>query len=184
MIMTHLSDLHKSMTQSTVDLQRFTVRTGAVEFECIFSVRENPFILALTSRTDEPEFFKFEGDRNYKIDTFLGDGYRRLLRVLRIDGRSGQALSTNGFFAQLNEAIPTAAERTNVPTSEEVIRLRQDLEDRERPYFDRWERRGRGPTQKNRQKTLMILDPDALAFSVRENVSSIWSASPTNASWR
>jgi hypothetical protein len=41
----------------------------------------------------------------------------------------------------------------------------------------------KGPTKENRHKTLMVLGPEALAYSIEKNASSKWSAIDMNKEW-
>lgn len=184
MEMTSLRGLHQSMIREKVDMQQFRIKTGAAEFDCLFSSREAPFVLSLTSRGANPKFFKFDILRGYRIKTYLGNMYGDLLDVLFVDGRNGTRLDPQEFFSGLNKLIPAVAKINSVPSPEDIARLRCDLEERDKPYFDRWERRGNGPTAKNKQKSLVVLGPDALAFSIKVNMSGIWSATPTGRSWQ
>lgn len=184
MKMTSLRELHQSMLKECVDMQQFRIKTGAAEFDCLFSTREAPFVLSLTSRGANPKFFKFDVLPGYQIKTYLGKMYGDLLSVLFVDGRSGHRLDPQEFFAGLNRLIPTEARVGAIPSPEEVVRMRRDLLECERPYFDQWGFRSPGPSPENKLKTLTALGPDALDFSVKVNKSSIWSATPTGRSWR
>ncbi len=81
-----LETLHKSMQEIGVDTQQFHLLAGAASFDCMFSTRENPFVLSLTSRGENPKFFKFDVHRGYQIKEYFGEMYSDLLSVLRIDG--------------------------------------------------------------------------------------------------
>lgn len=79
MEMTGFRVLHRSMNNINVDLQQFRFLTGAVEFDCLFSVREAPFVLSLTTRSADPKFFKFDVTMGYQIkDGFDPDQYKLL----------------------------------------------------------------------------------------------------------
>jgi hypothetical protein len=184
MEMTSLRELHLSMRGQSLEIQQFWVRTGATEFDCLFSVRDEPYCLALTSRGASPKFFRFDVKKGYWIDDYMGAQYLELREVLFIDGRSNQKLIPKNFLEQLNQIIPRAASNRSVPTSVDIMRIRNDIEDPDRPYFDRWEQRGKGPTQQNLKKTLLILGREAYNHSISVNKSSIWSAEPTHRSWR
>lgn len=188
MEMESLRILHQSMISINTDMQQFRVKTGAAEFDCLFSTRENPLILTLTSRGLAPKFFKFdvEQERGYRIKEYLGEQYGPLVEVLRIDGRSGEHLKPGAFLAQLNAVIPRRAKPEAIPSPVEIVQLRHDLEERDKPYFDHWiywqgkENGGKGgPTEKNRHKTLMIEGKEALVHSIKHRASSRWSATPT-----
>jgi len=185
MEMTSLRELHQSMIGAGVDIQQFRFKAGAAEFDCLFSAREAIPILSLTSRGANPKFFKFDVRRpGYWIKTFLGDKYRELHEILYVDGRSGRKLEPTAFFAELNESIPRVARPTAAPKPEDIVRLRHDIEERDRPFFDRSEQRGKGPSDKNKLKTLNVFGHEALEFSIQVNKSSIWSTKATGRSWK
>ena len=162
MKMESLEKLHRSMRSINAEMQQFRVRSNHVEFDCLFSTRREPFILALTSRSDSPEFFKFEVKRGYWIKEYFGDDYGRLVDLLKIDGRSLQSLKPKDFLGQIDACIPTTATRSDVPRSKEIVRLRQDLEEPDKPYFDAWiywgNNSGRGPSEENAVKHSKCLD--------------------------
>jgi hypothetical protein len=179
-----LKTLHQSMLSLGLDMQQFQVTAGAAHFDCLFSAREEPFILSLTSRGENPKFFKFDVLRGYWIKDYFGDMYHDLLTVLRIDGRSGEKLIPSSFLAQLDQKIPRIAKKANVPSPDEVIRLRHDVEERDRPYFDTWiYHKQRGTSPENRNKTLLIMGIEAHQYSVTMNASTKWSATPTGRTW-
>ena len=180
-----LKALHRSMKAAKVELQKFTVKTGAAEFDCLFSVRDIPYSLALTSRGANPKFFLFEVLPGYRINGYLGEKYGDLLAVLRLDGRSGVRLNPSKWLAELDQEMPTQATSQRVPKPEEIVRLRQDIEEVDRPFFDTWinHPKGRGPTSKNLDKTLLLLGREARDYSKKNRVSSRWSASETGRIW-
>jgi Family of unknown function (DUF6037) len=193
MEMESLRILHQSMMSINTDIQQFRVKTGAVEFDCLFSTREDPFILTLTSCGLNSKFFKLEveHERGYRIKEYFGEMYSSLLEVLRIDGSSGERFKPGAFLAQLNAVIPKRAKPEAVPSPVEIVRLRHDLEERDRPYFDQWaywrgkENGGKdGPTPENQHKTLVILGKDAKAHGLKHRASTRWSATPTGKDWR
>lgn len=179
MEMTGLRVLHASMRLAGVDLQQFLFKTGIAEFDCLFSVRDDPYRLTLTSRGKNPKFFSFEILRGYRLNAYLDqETYKMLVEILSGDRRSGSPLKPSEFFTSLNHAVPKVAKLDAVPSPVEIVRLRHDVEDRDRPYFDRWEQRGKGPSDRNKAKTRLMLGDQALAFSIKHNKSSIWSAKP------
>ncbi|MEN1836446.1 DUF6037 family protein [Pseudomonas lijiangensis] len=189
MHMTSLRALHQSMIAIRSDMQQFQVNLGAASFDCLFSTRDDPFVLAMTSRGNAPKFFRFEVERGYIIKNYLGGMYGDLLAVLRVDGTTGQRLNPLVFLGQLNDALPTQATAQTKPKPSEIVRLRPDIvEERDKPYFDtwtRWDPQGnRRPSAENQQKTLLLLGRDALAFSRQMNASSRWSATDTEREWQ
>ena len=168
-----------------VDIQKFQICAGAAEFDCLFSTRNTPLILALTSRGLNPRFFKFEvRGESYWIDEYFGDQYGTLVEVLRRDGRSREKLIPRNFLTQIDVVIPRQATAQYIP-AEEIIRLRPDLEEPNRPYFDTWIYWGlnKSPSRENAYKTLVALGRKAMEHSKRMNASSKWSAHPTGRVW-
>lgn len=188
MRMESLERLHRSMRSLGVDMQQFQIRTGVASFDCLFSTRETPFVLALTSRGLNPHFFPFDVKAGYWIVEFFENMYGPLVEVLKVDGRSGETLISKNFLEQLDAAIPRQAKKSNVPRPEEIVRLRADLEEANRPYFDAWiywsSESERSPSCENRHKTHVALGPEALEYSKRMNASTKWSAKPTGRDWR
>ncbi|MCE8021078.1 hypothetical protein HOP51_13300 [Halomonas sp. MCCC 1A11036] len=188
MKMESLKKLHQSMRVLGVDMQKFQVRLGAAEFDCLFSTRDDPFVLALTSRGLNPRFFRFVVNRGYWIRDYLGDLYGPLVEVLKIDGSSGKRLVPKDFLVQLDAAIPHAATQLWVPEPHVIVQLRADLEEAGRPYFDTWiywdSESNRSPRKENMVKTLEALGPEALEYSKRMNASSKWSMTPTSRTWK
>jgi len=186
--MDSLRELHQSMRSMGLDMQQFSLRLGVAEFDCLFSTRSNPFVFSMTSRGRDPRFFKFEVLPGYWIKEHLGDMYGPLVDLLKIDGRSGNWLKPKEFLADLDACIPRQAQARRVPEPHTVIRLRPDLEEADRPYFDSWiywdDPKKRSPTEENKLKTLEALGPEALEYSDNMNASSKWSVKETGRTWK
>lgn len=174
MEMTGLKRLSASMSEAGVDIQHFIYNAGVAQFYCIYTEREIPNLLTLTSRGRNPFFHKLEV-HDFKIAIFLGDKYKELQRLLFGDAQSGRKLEPSEFFSQLNRAIPRQATAGAVPSNAEILTSRPDMEERDKPFFLKYQTRGRGPTPKNKAKTAALIGKDALAFSIQTNQSSIWS---------
>lgn len=189
MHMRALRELHKSMLKISVDIQQFQVTLGAAEFDCLFSTREAPFVLALTSRGLEPKFFKFDVIQGYCIKEFFGDMYGDLLKVLRNGGVSNEPLRPAPFFEQLNNQLPRIAKKGRVASTAEIIRLRADItEERDKPHFDTWiywkdEKYKNAPSEENKNKTLALIGYEALKYSKEMKASTKWSTTDLNRDW-
>ena len=190
MHMTALENLHLSMQAIRVDVQTFQITLGAAEFDCLFSTREAPFVLALTSRGINPKFFKFDVTQGYWIKDYFGTMYGDLLEVLRNGEHGNERLRPGPFFEQLNSLLPVTAQAGRVPPTEEILRLRKDItEHRDRPYFDTWiywedEKFKDAPSVDNRAKTLALIGYDALQYSKSMKASTKWSATDLNRDWK
>lgn len=186
MRMTALTSLHQSMLNSGIDIQKFPFKTGAASFECLFSTRGAGMELSLTSRGANPKFFLFSVSPTYDIQAYLGDKLDEFISVLKTHGMSGFGFKPSEMFAALNATIPTVATLPQVPSPEDIVRLRHDLEFRELPYFDTWIywKQREGPTPENLNKTMHVFGYEAATYSLRMTASSKWSATPTGRSWK
>lgn len=185
MYMSSLNSLYRDMLNQHIDLQQFEIKQGAIAFDCLFSIRDIPFVLSLTTKGVNPKFFKLEVLKGFKISTYFKGFYFELAEVLNTGGKSGKKLYPKDFLEQINGKIPIKASEKNIPTNGDVIRLRQDIrEDRERPYFHCWKPwKEKSPTKDNLQKTLVLLGKEAHEYSIKMNTSSCWVAENQNKSW-
>lgn len=185
MRMTALEILHRSMLNTGIDIQKFPFKTGAASFECLFSARGNTLELSLTSRGENPKFFLFPVSPSYDIHAYLGDKLNEFISVLKTHGMSGAGFKPSDMFSALNSVIPTVSKPTNVPSPEDIVRLRHDVEFRDLPYFDTWIywKQREGPSSENLKKTSLVLGNEAADYSIRMTASSKWSATPTGRSW-
>jgi len=179
MEMTALRELHRQMLDDDIQHQIFRMQSGAVDLEFLFSVDVTPFELAMTvANTKEPEFFLFEVKAGYYISPNLGDDYKRLANALRIHGESFKLFEPRDFLNDLNLKIPkTVKQKPNAP---DFCRLRCDIEERNKPYFDGWInwQKGQKPSKENLTKTRLILGQEAYEWSKLNSRSSRWSTHP------
>jgi len=176
-----LEVLYKSMKAQSLEMQQFSIKINLVTFDCLFSTREVPFILTLTSQGSDSKFFKFEIHRGFVVENYLDGVYSDLVSILRVDGNTGKPLIPKDFFAELDSLIPRVAKIYRVPSCNEIIKLRPDIiEDRNKSNFDGWiywtEASKKSPTKENLKKTLILLGRDAYSHSKQYNASSSWTA--------
>lgn len=185
MHMTGLERLARSMIALGIDIQQFLFVNGAATFDCLFSMRGD-FELTMTSRGENPKFFQFQITDNFQMSAYLGDLFLDLMSVLKTHGMSTNEFKSSDFFQALNAAVPHEASPDRAPTPQQILTLRHDLEERDRPFFDAWIYWGpdRGPTASNLKKTLIVFGPDAMQFSLRNRASSRWSANDLGRAWQ
>ncbi|MCK6442146.1 DUF6037 family protein [Elstera cyanobacteriorum] len=183
--MENLGLLHQDMLAKDIEIQQFLIRTGAAEFDCLFSTREEPYSLAMTSRGKLSKFFLFDVTKEYAINAYLGEKYKTLVDVLYVDGASRQKFLPSLWFEEVNEKIPKEARLERVPDSKGICKLRPDIEETDKPFFDTWIywKKGQTATESNRNKTLLILGRDALTHSIKYSASSKWSQYDLGRDW-
>lgn len=189
MEMKNLRRLHDSMLAVDILHQQFPYRIREVSFDCLFSIRQSPNMLALTARGDRPNFFRFDVGETFEAPRkFLEEDFKVLASLLRTTGASGNKLIPFEFFAEFDAHVPVVASPGHMPTPAELIALRPDIrEHRDLPYFDTWvywPGEHNGPTAENRAKTLAIIGSEALNHSEKFRASTRWSATLTSRDWK
>src|SRR5699024_6298605 len=109
MYMSALNSLYRDMLNQHLDLQQFEIKQGAIIFDCLFSIRDIPFVLSLTTKGVDPKFFKFEVLKGFKINPYFKDFYFELAKVLNTGANSGNRLYPKDFLEQINSKIPIIA---------------------------------------------------------------------------
>lgn len=184
MKMISLAQLHRSMREIGVDIQKFGIKTGAAEFDCLFSTRSDPFHLALTSVGENPLYLGFEVRPGYNLNPYLGNKYQEVLRLLYIDGRSSTPFKVTEWFLQIDGQIPKQA-TSRIPHVAEIVRLRPDIEEADKIHFLEWRYHTKGSvTRKNLEKTDQLIGAEAGEHSRKFNASSCWSAVDAGKNWR
>lgn len=123
MEMTNLKLLHRSMMDQDLETQRFRVKLGATEFDCLFVGQQPRPLLALATRDPNPKVFRFEVKRGYKIDAYLGDRYEDMRDLYFGRGKSARKLQSRDLFEELHAAIPTEATDGMVPEPDQIARI-------------------------------------------------------------
>jgi hypothetical protein len=187
--MNSLEKLRSEMNLRNIQIQQFRVKSGAIEFDCLYHLSGNSSTLVLTSRGKEPKFFKFIVAPDSTIEGSIEpEIYWELVKVLRIDGRSGNKLIPKEFLSNIDNCLPTEVDINRIPNPATIVQIHHDIEERDKPYFDGWivwsMESGRKPTSENLYKTRVILGTEAESFSKNLNTSSAWCATPTGKSFR
>ena len=137
-----------------------------------------------TKNTPKPEFFLFQVKPGFHIDISLeAKEYKRLANTLRTHGQSFNKFVLKDWFVDIDEQIPKTL--TSEPNGKEICKLRYDVEEKDRPYFDTWIiwKNGQKPSKENLLKTLLILGESALQYSKKNDASARWSAVDLDRNW-
>lgn len=176
----NLALLHRSMRAEDITQQKFSYQIdNRVNFEVLFSVRTEPYVLALIEKRTAL-FIKLDIHRGYFVDSlFDRDVYYSLIRLLKINGESIRNFKPRNFLEELDQKIPTKAKGKSIPSPTEVAAIRKDLLESDKPYFLTWRRnylQKAHVSKENLKKTREILGEKAAEFSREQNVSSCWTA--------
>lgn len=78
-----------------------------------------------------------------------------------------------------------ALHQSMIATRSDIQQFQVNLGEASFDTWMRWDRESnRRPSAENRHKTLLLLGPDALAFSEQINASSRWSSTDTKRGWK
>lgn len=180
MKMDGLERLHQSMKAAGISNAKFVVQNGRVKFYCIFSVGLYPYEFALMHTGANPLFLLKEVDRQYEITPFFGDAYGELAKLLNEGAQSGNPLKPKEFFAEINNSLPKEITRADEAMPADLLRARPDIEDADKVYFSHYMHNpiGKGPSEGNLKKTLLLLGGEAREYSIRHRASSVWTDDP------
>ncbi|MZP28933.1 hypothetical protein GTO91_04315 [Heliobacterium undosum] len=178
MKLTGLVDLHKDMIKQQIKRYKFEFSFNRVVFDVFFFIDEEPYKLMFGVKAKN-FYFELTVEKGFNINTFLGEKYAELCRVLNLNYDPSNSFSTNKFFEHFNNNIPKFANKNNYPKSHEIAIYKTNVEESEKKYFCGWRDNyvyKTNVTEKNLQKTKEYLGYDAFVSCQRKNISSCWTA--------
>ena len=122
---TNLKQLHLDMLEKEIEHQLIRAKIGATAFEILFATGDSfrPFLALAAGTGPSPTAFRFEVQRGYKIDAYLGDRYADARDLWFGRGKTTRKLQAKDFFEALHAVIPTAADPALVPTGAQIARI-------------------------------------------------------------
>jgi len=124
----NLKTLHLDMLEKEIASQLFRAKIGVTTFDVLFATGDGfrPFLALSPAGGTDPRVFRFEVQRGYRIDAFLGDAYADARDLYFGRGKSTRKLQAKDFFDALHAAIPTEASDAMVPSEMDADRLMGD----------------------------------------------------------
>lgn len=179
-----LRPLHRSMRAFGVDRYKFRHRHGAAEFDVIFFTDSAPYLLLFGVR-GQALAFEFLVHPGYQVDPMLpNEKFRALCRVLGLTFDPNNRFSTKAFLVEFSSRIPTEATNDGRVTYRDLTPYRRDVDEADKKYFVGWRNhKGQGTdvTDKNLEKTRLLLGEDAHKTCKTRRISSVWTNNPERA---
>lgn len=182
-----LKQLYISMRENEIDSQKFQISHNGIDFECVFSLREEPFSLSFTSLGIHRVFVLFYVRKGFDLDPNLSSSeYSKLARLFRNNNDSFVKFQPSVFLKEISNSFPSVATLNNRATPQDTIRHRRDIEDADKIYFIGWTHHtGKTYKEENLRKTILAFGQEAGNYQIRNNASSKWSDIPNNRNdWR
>ncbi|TKI86364.1 DUF6037 family protein [Bacillus mycoides] len=171
-----LIQLYEAMKEQGVKRYRFDFTFNKVTFDVFFFVDESPFKLMFGAKLKN-FYFELDVKPGFVINTYLGEKYSELCKVLGLEYNPDNHFQTKDFFTVFNQKIPVSVNVNNLPQPHEIATYRKDVEESDKIYFWGWLPHlttGKSASPENLKKTEKILGVDAYKTCKRMNISSRW----------
>ncbi|MEW2484512.1 DUF6037 family protein [Mycobacterium sp. NPDC049093] len=150
-------------------------------FVVVFLADTAPFQLALVAKGARPFAAVFDVQPGFKVDPWIAD-FHRLMDVLGI--RPGTTrFRVSHFLQEALAAAPKHVGQAHDASPAVLVRIHPDVEEADKIYFKHFidhNGNGRHPRRTNLDKTRRLLGEDCYDFCRRRNISSAWSAQPSD----
>ncbi|HEF7293002.1 DUF6037 family protein [Bacillus wiedmannii] len=171
-----LVQLYEEMKEQGIKRYRFDFTFNKVTFDVFFFIDESPFKLMFGAKMKN-FYFELDVKPGFVINTYLGEKYGELCKVLGLEYDEKHPFQSSYFFEEFNKKIPATVKVHNQPQPHEVAMYRKDVEESEKIYFWGWlthVNTGKNVTPENLEKTEKILGVDAYKTCKQRNISSRW----------
>ncbi|WP_028401076.1 DUF6037 family protein [Ectobacillus panaciterrae] len=171
-----LIPLYRDMKDQGLNRYKFDFIFNKVHFDVFFFIDESPFKLMFGVKMKN-FYFEIDLHKGFKINTYLGEKYGELCKVLGLEYDPNSSFKSSYFFQEFNQKIPSNAHRNSYPKPYEVALYRRDVEEADKIYFWGWlshETTGKNVRPENLEKTRILLGVDAYEACKRNNISSKW----------
>lgn len=151
-------------------------------FVVVFLADTAPFQLALVAKGARPFAAVFDVQPGFKVDPWIAD-FHRLMDVLGVDGPGKSQFRVSHFLQEALAAAPKHVDQAHDASPAVLVRIHPDVEEADKIYFKHFvdhNGNGRHPRLTNLDKTRRLLGEDCYQFCRHRNISSAWSARPSD----
>ena len=173
MTLTRLIPLYKKIKQNNETYAFFDFKKNGVTFHIFLDIETKPnYLLGFMVPGTQFNLW-IDVTEDFKIDTYINEKYGELMEVLNLKSDPENKFSTNAFFSEFNEKIPSDYMKAPKNVLNDIAIKKYDVEENESLYYlsfrrlpPDWHR-----TEKNSDKTRLLLPKIYERIKDRDNIS-------------
>jgi hypothetical protein len=173
MTLTRLIPLYKKIKQNNETYAFFDFKKNGVTFHIFLDIETKPnYLLGFMVPGTQFNLW-IDVTEDFKIDTYINEKYGELMEVLNLKSDPENKFSTNAFFSEFNEKIPSDYMKAPKNVLNDIAIKKYDVEENESLYYLSFRRLPPGwhRTEKNSEKTRLLLPKIYERIKDRDNIS-------------
>lgn len=173
MTLTRLVPLYKKIKQNNETYAFFDFKKNGVTFHIFFDIETKPnYLLGFMVPGTQFNLW-IDVTEDFRIDTYINEKYGELKEVLNLKSDPENKFSTNAFFSEFNEKIPSDYMKAPKNVLNDIAIKKYDVEENESLYYLSFRRLPSGwhRTEKNSEKTRLLLPKIYERIKDRDNIS-------------
>ena len=173
MTLTRLIPLYKKIKQNNETYAFFDFKKNGVTFHIFLDIETKPnYLLGFMVPGTQFNLW-IDVTEDFKIDTYINEKYGELMEVLNLKSDPENKFSTNTFFSEFNEKIPSDYMKAPKNVLNDIAIKKYDVEENESLYYLSFRRLPPGwhRTEKNSEKTRLLLPKIYERIKDRDNIS-------------
>lgn len=173
MTLTRLIALYKKIKQNNETYAFFDFKKNGVTFHIFLDIETKPnYLLGFMVPGTQFNLW-IDVTEDFKIDTYINEKYGELMEVLNLKSDPENKFSTNAFFSEFNEKIPSDYMKAPKNVLNDIAIKKYDVEENESLYYLSFRRLPPGwhRTEKNSEKTRLLLPKIYERIKDRDNIS-------------
>lgn len=173
MTLTRLVPLYKKIKQNNETYAFFDFKKNGITFHIFFDIETKPnYLLGFMVPGTQFNLW-IDVTEDFRIDTYINEKYGELKEVLNLKSDPENKFSTNAFFSEFNEKIPSDYMKAPKNVLNDIAIKKYDVEENESLYYLSFRRLPPGwhRTEKNSEKTRLLLPKIYERIKDRDNIS-------------
>lgn len=173
MTLTRLIPLYKKIKNNNETYAFFDFKKNGVTFHIFLDIETKPnYLLGFMVPGTQFNLW-IDVTEDFKIDTYINEKYGELMEVLNLKSDPENKFSTNAFFSEFNEKIPSDYMKAPKNVLNDIAIKKYDVEENESLYYLSFRRLPPGwhRTEKNSEKTRLLLPKIYERIKDRDNIS-------------
>lgn len=180
MTLTRLVPLYKKIKQNNETYAFFDFKKNGVTFHIFFDIETKPnYLLGFMVPGTQFNLW-IDVTEDFRINTYINEKFGELMEVLNLKSDPKNKFSTNAFFSEFNEKIPSDYIKAPKNLLNDIAIKKYDVEENESLYYLSFRRLPPGwhRTEKNSEKTRLLLPKIYERIKDRDNISINYSPFP------